>query len=144
MSLETNKLIDSEWKEMSIISDNGSGGAMWGVRDLWNAAEGLEVILIPMSDFIPILRTVEDDFNQSDYERVKEADLTYPIIVSRVPGSDVPLIIDGYHRLVKAYKKPNTYFIRAVYLDELPLPSKLIGEKFSVGWINFEWRTKTD
>ena len=142
MSLETNKLIDSEWKEMSIVSNDGRSGAVWDVRDLWKATEGLEVILIPISDFIPILRTVEDDFNQSDYERVKEADLSYPIIVSRVPNSDVPLIIDGYHRLVKAYKKPNTFFIRAVYLDVLPLPTKLIGKKFSVEWTKFEWKTK--
>lgn len=70
------------------------------------------------------------------YQRVADADMSYPIIVTKNPWGKVSHIIDGMHRLIKAkykgYEKmavivlPET-FIESHYIEKVPVYCEACG-----------------
>ena len=102
------------------------GENTWQVSDLWDAAEGVEPVELPLSDVADIdqlldshcwsagAMTVREILEHGD--RVRDADLSYPIILT--PDGSIG---DGCHRLVKALREGRTT-IRAIRLTAMPEP----------------------
>lgn len=90
-------------------------GKYWKDETLWKYAEGRKVVKVPVKDYI------HKDFHGwnihkfSDMAReikaIESADLSYPILISG--GME---IMDGCHRLVKAYLQGDKT-INAIILD---------------------------
>lgn len=67
------------------------------VQALWEYTADYPVIDIPIECVISCINTYINNFEEDDWLRVQEADLSYPIIINDVSG-----IVDGCHRTVKA------------------------------------------
>ena len=89
----------------------------WLVPTFWELTKNQNVVIIPTSELIDIiLGYVNNDYDEDDWNRVELADLSYPIIVSDTYG-----ILDGCHRVVKAYLLGHTEVV-CVRLNTLPAP----------------------
>ncbi len=92
-------------------------GDDYKVTDLIEASKGLPVIELNLSDIFTDYPSPCGDTMESfmmHVEKVNNADLSYPIILS--PGNSV---LDGKHRLIKALiEKLET--IKAVRLERMP------------------------
>ena len=87
----------------------------------------------PNEQLSPIQVIKNKDISIKDYERIKKADLRYPIMIdSRIDDSHNFNIIDGMHRLSKAYLQKKKY-IRA-YVFNKDIMKKFIVSKISEGW----------
>lgn len=97
--------------EHSYSTETIAGIDAWDVRKLWTAAESLPVQVAPVDKFnvavqkwINFETEVAPDgrriaqFDVDHFRRIKEADLSYPIILSATGH-----IMDGMHRLIKCY-----------------------------------------
>ena len=58
----------------------------WHVPDLWKYTENFEVIEVPVESIIKRINMFINIFNADDWDRVINADLTYPIIVNDICG----------------------------------------------------------
>lgn len=67
------------------------------VEDLWAAVDGIEPKPYPIGEMLKTFQEHYANFNASDWERVAEADLSYPIIYNEKNG-----VVDGRHRVIKA------------------------------------------
>jgi len=85
------------------------GAFTWDVKDLWNAAEGIEPVSMPVSYILNIEQFLDSHSWSAgkmsvreilDHaERIDNADLSYPILLT--PDG---CVADGCHRIVKAIK----------------------------------------
>ncbi len=104
------------------------GRAFWFTEKLWRAAEGLPVIRVALSAIAefdqdcwfgerhaPTCRAVAEHA-----QRIQDADLTYPIILS-ADGR----LMDGGHRLAKAWLRGDTD-IAAVRFEVDPTPERIL------------------
>ena len=69
----------------------------------------------------------------NDYNRIVNADLRYPIIITKKYK-----VIDGMHRLAKAYLKENKY-IRAYVIDSNTMKKFIISKKKGNDWKPSDW-----
>ena len=69
----------------------------------------------------------------NDYNRIIKADLRFPIIITSNYG-----ILDGMHRLAKAYLNKNKY-IRAYVIDNDTLKKMIISTKTRKSWSPKDW-----
>ena len=67
------------------------------VPDMWKHVEDFETTEIDLSTLVKCINDFINRFDSSDWQRVIDADLSYPVIVNDVIG-----IADGCHRTVKA------------------------------------------
>lgn len=88
----------------------------YDVYKFWELSKDLEIFDIDLTIPISRINNMINQFNNDDWQRVKEADLSYPIILN-----DVTDVLDGCHRCVKAMLLGHTS-IRAVRLNNLPEP----------------------
>ncbi len=87
-------------------------GNTYLVDELLALTKHLKSVDFPLSK----LAWMVEDLSIDDITRVKNADLSYPIIVNEyTPGKFVTL--DGYHRVVKAIQK-NLKYIKAIVVDK--------------------------
>ena len=94
----------------------------WTAQELWKAAEGLPAKSMQINQIDDPKKVFIEMINGCDggegikYEinRVLNVDTTYPIILN--PDG---VIVDGYHRLVKAYLDGDTT-IKAIRLPKMP------------------------
>lgn len=98
--------------------------AVYFVRNLWKLAANLPVEQIPTDDLIPNVKSAFIDWKEDDWNRVDEADLSYPIIIG--PSEfGIYKIYDGYHRAMQAITNNHAY-ISAQRLHELPAPDFIL------------------
>lgn len=91
----------------------------WHVPDLWKYTENFEVIDVPVESIIKTINMFINIFNADDWERVINADLSYPVIINDITG-----IADGCHRTVKAmFLGMDT--IKAVRIVDFPEPKRI-------------------
>lgn len=91
----------------------------YDVYGLWKASENLEVFNIDLTTVLSRINNMVNGFTPDDWQRVMEADLSYPIIVNDITG-----VLDGCHRSVKAMMLGYTT-IRAVRLNHMPPPTRV-------------------
>lgn len=89
---------------------------------------GHPVVRLPIDEFIPqlkekvwgewspmdVIEKIDMKKYDSDAKRIKNAKLTYPVFVT---GKHT--IVDGYHRIAKAYLEKKTYVDAYVFDSEL-------------------------
>ena len=91
----------------------------YDVHEFWNAVKDMAPFELDINIPIGCINSFINKFTQDDWDRVIEADLSYPIIVNDISG-----ILDGCHRSVKAMLLGHTS-IKAVRLNDLPEPTKV-------------------
>lgn len=107
------------------------GRAVWYTERLWNLARALPIRMVAIEDIpeldqdcwfgsahVPTCRAVAQHA-----QRIWDADLSYPIILSADGG-----LMDGGHRLAKASLKGLTE-VRAVQFDIDPEPDYVVPEE---------------
>lgn len=87
---------------------------VWHVPRLWRRAQDISAQSISLTGLIRKISPIISNYTSDDWARVKEADMCYPIIISK----DFEDILDGCHRCVKAAMLGWTH-INAVFM-ELP------------------------
>lgn len=96
----------SSEKGHTFSTQRGGDYCQWNVLRLWDLAESLPVRTKPIVELKELENTwLQDlrhpstaDFPDAEWERIMEADLNYPIILSSTGE-----IMDGYHRVAKAF-----------------------------------------
>lgn len=88
----------------------------YDVYMFWGLSKDLEIFDIDLIIPINCINNMINQYTNDDWQRVMEADLSYPIILNDVTG-----VLDGCHRCVKAMLLGHTS-IRAVRLNNLPEP----------------------
>lgn len=89
----------------------------WLVPTFWELTKNQNVVIIPTETLLEIiLGYVNNDYEDDDWNRVEIADLSYPIIINDTHG-----ILDGCHRVVKAYMLGHKEVV-CVRLNDLPTP----------------------
>ena len=73
------------------------------------------------------------NISPTDYNRIIHADLRYPIIIT-----EKYKVIDGMHRLAKAYLKDKKY-IRAYIIDKQIMKKFIISKKKGKQWSPSNW-----
>jgi hypothetical protein len=130
--------------------DKGKSSVEWNVDELWKYTENFPVKVINISEIREYVKHVASSYDTDDWERVKDADISYPIIISANSTSvtlesgkkiTTPLIIDGFHRAVKLLRN-NATFIKVKIVRKMPLPNKVSGKPFKINGLDFEWKTK--
>lgn len=111
----------------------------WDVTDIWEAAEKIRPVKKRLQPLLEQIRSAHEDYDDDDFKRVEEADLSYPPILS--PGGH--LILDGVHRLYK-HKQLGHEWIYVKILAKMPLPAYLGGKPFKIKGLEFEWRVKKE
>ncbi len=106
------------WRKhyMSTVMDSGEVYA-WHVPKLWELARTLPTINVLVVDiYKTVQRHIEEEYIEEDWVRVRNADLSYPILINDVHG-----VVDGVHRIAKAYKT-NKRYIKAKRIETMPKP----------------------
>lgn len=116
---------------------NGESEVTWDVRDFWKAADSLPSTKRHIVTLLTTVRANVDEYDASDWERVKTASLEYPPILS--PKGKY--ILDGVHRLVKM-KQLRILYCDVKILTEMPLPVEVKGRPFSIKDLPFTWQTR--
>jgi len=110
----------------STMDTYGDGKNIWAVKDLWEAAKGIEPVMTPLTEIADIdalldshcwsagPMSVREILEHGD--RIANADLSYPVIITPT-GS----IADGCHRLVKALREGREAIL-AIRLTSMPEP----------------------
>ena len=125
------KLTDNTY---SIEKSDGSQLA-WDVPTLWRIANTLKPQVKPLKDFTDIITRwinyggkrdangrIIVPFDIEHFERIREADLGYPIITISDPFIHYNLrVADGMHRLMKCYLS-NIDEIKTVCITKMPPP----------------------
>jgi hypothetical protein len=103
----------------------------WNLKDIWHLSKDLPVSKIPVSELWDTryskvfcwqlnAEEITNDFFLHHLERVLDADLSYPIILS-----EDNYILDGVHRLMKC-KHLSIEHINYVKFQTDPKPNKVI------------------
>ncbi len=101
---------------VSNVLDDGSIEG-WHVPNLWNYTEGKKSHRVATGGlYKSIKQKVYDTYTDKDWEQVKNADLSYPIIRHHEMG-----IIDGMHRTVKAHNE-GIAFMDVIDIKDMPKP----------------------
>jgi hypothetical protein len=101
---------------VSNVLDDGSIEG-WHVPNLWKYTEGMKSHRVATSGlYKSIKQKVYDTYTDKDWEQVKNADLSYPIIRHHEMG-----IIDGMHRTVKAHNE-GIAFMNVIDIKDMPKP----------------------
>ena len=84
---------------------------------MWELARTLPTINVLVVDiYKTVQRHIEEEYIEEDWVRVRNADLSYPILINDVHG-----VVDGVHRIAKAYKT-NKRYIKAKRIETMPKP----------------------
>lgn len=110
----------------------GNSSATWDVKDLWKSAESVKSEMYDVQSLLSLVKDKEKHFDKDDYERIEEADQTYPVIVS----ADATVILDGVHRVFGYAKVGGEMAIKRLKI--LPEPITFKGNPFSVGGSKFK------
>lgn len=111
---------------------NGSS-VVWDVKDIWAAAEKLPVEMYDVELLYKLVKGKEKHFTKDDYDRIEEADTTYPIITN----GDASIILDGVHRVFKLIKVGGEVAIKR--LSKMPDPIEVRGKSFKIKGLKFNW-----
>lgn len=105
---------------------SGNSQYTWDVENLWDSTSEIKGVAIPMSD---LTHTLEWDCWDGKmkpknllhhYQRLLEADLHFPILIVRQKDGRVCHVIDGMHRIVKAFAlKHEKIFVKELSVDWL-------------------------
>ena len=129
---------------------NGST-VIWNVEDIWRAADSLKITTLDIDYFHEMMANVQLEYDEDDWRRVEEADLSYPPIISSgyntveiAEGSiaKVPFIIDGCHRLAKMIDLDKKW-VDVKIMHSMPTPLYVKGKPFLIEGLNFTWRAKS-
>lgn len=118
--------------------EHNDSSVTWDVRDIWEAVEDLPVIYLKLELFKKAGDRVFKTYRQKDYRRVKEADISYPIIIPESSLHTGEIIIDGYHRLFR-HRQLGTKLIPVKAISKMPRPVKCKGEPFEIKGLEFDW-----
>lgn len=117
--------------------ETDTGSVEWDVRDFWEMAKSLPVVVRKFDAIIALVSKNIDSYDNSDWERVDKADTRYPIILA----PDGLHILDGVHRMVK-FRKMGKKYCKQVILPKMPLPVSVSGKPFEIEGIPFQWKVK--
>lgn len=92
---------------------------VYNVTDLWKHTELYPVVNLPCNYCLETFMEFYSNFDEEDWGRVANADLSYPIIYNPTYG-----VVDGCHRIVKAMKE-GLSTIPAKILRDYPKPLKI-------------------
>lgn len=109
----------------------------WDTRDFWLQAETIKPIKMRIADLLAKVKGAVEEYDESDWERVKLADTKYPPILS--PNSRY--VLDGIHRLVKM-SGLGLLYCEVKVLKVMPLPIEVKGKPFKIEGMPFEWKAK--
>lgn len=112
---------------------NGESEIVWDVKDIWKAADKLPTEMMDIKYLYSIVKEKEKNFTKGDYDRIEEADTSFPIIVN----GDCTLILDGVHRIFKLVKFAGEVSIKR--LTNMPKPIEVSGKPFKIKGLNFIW-----
>lgn len=115
---------------------NGESEVIWDVKDIWQAAEKLPVENTEIEKFTDLIDRVQLNYDDDDWERVKEANIDYPIIVGEHKKGYI--VIDGFHRLAK-HRNLNHNLVPIKVLNKMPKPAVVKGKPFKIEGLNFQW-----
>ena len=102
---------------------------MTGVDTYWESAGGkrtlLELIEHPSEEEVMAPKVFESLLPKVDRkeERISNADLSYPIIVT-VDRGQYKHVLDGQHRLIKAIRSNQTVKVRFLDFNTMPMKIK--------------------
>ena len=116
---------------------NGSE-VVWDLRDVWRAVEDLQTFTINVQTLKPLYKKVSSGYTEDDYERIEEADLSFPIILSKTTTSNKTIIVDGYHRIGKCLEE-HIKVIKVKYIKKMPRPLYCKGKPFEIEGLDFDW-----
>lgn len=116
----------------------GERAVHFRVSDIWEHVEDIKEKIIDISFFKDIINEIRTEGKEQD--RIDNADLSYPIIISIYDGDKVN-IIDGCHRLLK-YQKLNIKKVKAVVTKTLPEPSHIEGGVVPVPGCSYRYKGK--
>lgn len=102
----------------------------WDIRDVWKMMEGQPVTQLPIEPFVRRHEFMWRSYNKHHLERVKQADLSYPILVTRLADADYHMLIDGGHRLFRHYQLGHKT-VPVQFVDKMPPPVVQKGSKFN-------------
>lgn len=111
---------------------------IWDTRDIWKTASTLSVTTIKVSTLKNQYSKVAKHYVEDDFARIEEADLNFPIIISKPKNSNNSLIIDGYHRIGKCLEE-SIKDIKVIYIEKMPRPLYCKGKPFTIEGLDFEW-----
>ena len=116
---------------------NGSK-VVWDVRDIWQAVEDLPTIKLSTELFKEVSKNVFKEYDKSDFDRIREVDLSHPIIIPKSAYNTGSFIIDGYHRLYRHIQlKHKTIPVKV--LEKMPRPLYCKGKPFEIEGLDFDW-----
>ena len=110
----------------------------WDVRDIWKAVKDIKAVNIPLSNLNHFGKEVYKEYDKEDIERIDQADLAYPLIVSGQTYFNPKIIVDGYHRLFKA-RKLKLKTIQVKLIKKMPKPLYCEGKPFEIEGLDFDW-----
>ena len=123
--------------------DHNDSSVIWDLKDVWEHAEIYPVVELPIKLFTTFMKAIQTTYDEDDWERVKRADLKYPILVGKTTGKyrDPYLVIDGWHRIEK-HRSLGHSKIPVRVIEEMPLPFSVKGKPFEIDGLNFQWKAK--
>lgn len=116
---------------------NGSE-VVWDVRDIWNAVRDEPVRRLSIAVLKLDYSKVSKHYDSDDLKRIAEADLSFPIIVSKPPSDSKLLIVDGYHRIGKCIAQGRSN-VNVKYIKKMPRPLYCKGKPFEIKGLDFDW-----
>lgn len=111
---------------------------VWDLVDIWKAVEDLPVSNVSIQSLKPLYNKVSSEYTEDDYARIEEADLNYPIILSKLSTSNKIIIVDGYHRIGKCLEERISN-IKVKYIKKMPRPIYCKGKPFEIDGLDFDW-----
>jgi len=96
-------------------SKDGGPTKCWFAETLWRYAEGLTPKTVDIKPFLAENWALSPFHYEEERERVEKADLSYPIILS-CDGR----IMDGYHRLARAFLLGHTSLLVVQFTEDPP------------------------
>ena len=115
---------------------------IWDVKDIWKVADKLPVIKLSVDLFTLAAEYVQQEYDDSDWTRVDEANLQYPVLVGKCQKADYDyLVIDGFHRIAKHIRKGHRT-IPCKIIKKMPPPLWVKGKPFEIDGLNFDWVSK--
>lgn len=113
--------------------ETNHSSVVWDVEDIWKAAEKLPTEMYDVGLLYKIVEAKQEHFTDDDYDRIKEADTSYPIITN----GDVTIILDGVHRIFKLKDVGGEVSIKR--LKKMPKPIEVEGKPFKIKGLSFDW-----
>ena len=123
--------------ELIYINENNGSRVEWDVRDIWKEASNVKTTTLNGDDIAKLVGNRFDSYTDEDLERVKKADISFPIIVS-TDGKDF-ILVDGYHRIYRKIRGKGGIGFKAKIIKKMPKPKICIGKPFSIKGMRFDW-----